>query len=203
MIWIFDLLFYILFWMFVWDGTGWRDFDGLTAGCMCMQNNKTGVSGNAGRSLESEDLVHESILILLFSAFFCFDLCYLYSEPWCTLYASPNWPSLSAGLLSACILHPITSNLFVSAGLQQLDYRHASAQLDAPMIIPGILKLPPDWSRIFARIEPESEIFCTHAYSSALLWFYFCFRFFVFFLAFILIHLFSIHSFIDACLSLW
>lgn len=135
MIWIFDLTFYILFWMFVWDGTGWRDFDGLTAGCMCMQNNKTGVSGNAGRSLESEDLAHESILILLFSAFFCFDLCYLYSEPWCTLYASPNWPSLSAGLLSACILHPITSNLFVSAELQQLDYRHASAQLDAPMII--------------------------------------------------------------------
>ena len=53
----------------VWDGTGWRDFDGLTAGCMCTQNNKTGVSGNAGRSLESEDLAHESILILLFLLF--------------------------------------------------------------------------------------------------------------------------------------
>lgn len=72
MIWIFYLMFGFLFWMFlVWDGTGWRDFDGLTAGCMCMQNNKTGVSGNAGRSLESEDLAHESILILHSSALIC------------------------------------------------------------------------------------------------------------------------------------
>lgn len=132
---------------------------------------------------------------ILFCFFFCFDLCYLYM-PWCTLYASPNWPSLSAGLLSACISHLITSNLVVSAGLQQLDYRHASAQLDTPMIIPGILKLPPDWSRIFARIEPESEIFCTHAYSSALL----CFIFVFFFLAFI--HSFTCSSFIHSLMRI-
>lgn len=139
---------------------------------------------------------------LFFSAFFCFYLCYLYM-PWCTLYASPNWPSLSAGLLSACISHPITSNLVVSAGLQQLDYRHASAQLDTPMIIPGILKLPPDWSRIFARIEPESEIFCTHAYSSE--HYFVLFLFFSFLSSFLhsFIHSLVLHSFIDACLSLW
>ena len=132
---------------------------------------------------------------ILFCFFFCFDLCYLYM-PWCTLYASPNWPSLSAGLLSACISHLITSNLVVSAGLQQLDYRHASAQLDTPMIIPGILKLPPDWSRIFARIEPESEIFCTHAYSSGI-------TLVLFWLSLLVSFLLSfIHSFI-AALSLW
>lgn len=52
---------------------------------------------------------------------------------------------------------------------------------------PCYLKLPPDWSWIFARIESGSEIFCTHAYSSGITLVLFLFSLFVSFL----------HSFID------
>ena len=136
-----------------------------------MQNNKTGVSGNAGRSLESEDLAHGSILILLFLLFLLvFSMCAIYTV--CTLYASPNWPSLSAGLLSACISHPITSNLFVSAGPHQLDRRHASAQLDAPMTIPGIASCRRTGARYSPGWSPNRRSSAPMHIARALLWFY-------------------------------
>ena len=138
---------------------------------------------------------------ILFCFFFCFDLCYLYM-PWCTLYASPNWPSLSAGLLSACISHLITSNLVVSAGLQQLDYRHASAQLDAPMTIPAISSCRRTGAGYLPGLSPNRRSSAPMHIARALLGFYFCFLFLFLSCIHSFIHSLVFHSFIDA-LSLW
>ena len=122
-----------------------------------------------------------------------FPMCAIYTV--CTLYASPNWRSLSAGLLSACISHLVTSNIFVSAEPQQLDHRHASAQLDAPMTIPAISSCRRTGAGYLPGLSPNRRSSAPMHIARALLWFYFCF----FFLFLSCIHSFICFSFIHWC----